>query len=87
MVAGAHLLGKTSLDNLEHSKIYRFKFLNNNFGDWDFDSLLKFSFSYNNCDDAYDQRQKFSIIGADSSLFDKSIDGQTSFVVTQAERM
>ncbi len=49
MVAGSGLLGNTSLGDLEHSKIYRFKFLNNNFGDRGYDSLLKFSFSYNNC--------------------------------------
>ena len=80
------LKGKTSLQSLEHSVVYRFKFLNNNFDDKNPD-VLKISFSYNNCVDYYEQRENFTIIGADSSLFNESIDYQTSFVVAQAERI
>ena len=62
------LIGNTSLQSLEHSVVYRFKFLNNNFDDQTGD-VLKISFSYDNCKDSYDKRENFTIIGADSSLF------------------
>ena len=81
------LMGKTSLSQLQHSVVYRFKFLNNNFNDLGIADVLKISFSYNECFDPYDQRENFTIIGADSSLFNNSIDYQTSFVLGQAERM
>lgn len=83
MFTAAGLVGKTSLQNLQHSTVYRFKFLNNNFDDQT-DDVLKISFSYNSCNDFYDQRENFTIIGADSSLFNESIDYQTSFVTAQA---
>ena len=77
------LAGQTKLNQLQHSAIYRFRFLNNNFAGGQ-DKTLKVSFSYNNCEDAYDERENMTIIGADSSLFNESLDYQTSFVLTQA---
>ena len=62
------LTGSTALQSLEHSVVYRFKFLNNNFDDKPGD-VLKISFSYDSCTDAYEKRENFTIIGADSSLF------------------
>lgn len=64
-------------------EVYRFRFLNNNFDDGD-RSMIAVSFSYNECNDAIKQRQKFTIIGADSSLFNTGIYNQTHFVIAQA---
>ncbi len=61
--------------------------MNNNFNDLGIADVLKISFSYNDCLDPYDKRENFTIIGADSSLFNNSIDYQTSFVLGQAERI
>ena len=77
------LSGQTELNQLQHSTVYRFRFLNNNFDDQDGD-VLKISFSYKNCEDKYELRENFTTIGADSSLFNESLDYQTSFVLTQA---
>lgn len=77
------LVGKTQMGKLQHSTVYRFRFLNNNFAGGD-DKTLKVSFSYGNCIDDYDKRENMTIIGADSSLFNESLDYQTSFVLTQA---
>lgn len=67
-------------------EVYRFRFLNNNFDDPDL-SMVYISFSYNNCSDPVKERQNFTIIGADSSLFNTGIYNQKYFVITQAERM
>lgn len=62
--------------------VYRFKFLNNNFGR---DSIFKVTFKYGDCSSA--STIPFTIIGADSSLFNKGIEKQTSFIIAQAERI
>jgi hypothetical protein len=49
-------------------EVYRFRFLNNNFEDGPL-SMIIISFSYNNCKDTIEKRENFTIIGADSSLF------------------
>jgi FtsP/CotA-like multicopper oxidase with cupredoxin domain len=67
-------------------EVYRFRFLNNNFDDGNL-SMITISFSYANCLDPIKDRENFTIIGADSSLFHTGIYNQTSFVITQAERM
>ena len=77
------LSGQTELNQLQHSTVYRFRFLNNNFAGGQ-NKTLKVSFSYGNCIDDYDERENMTIIGADSSLFNESLDYQTSFVLTQA---
>jgi hypothetical protein len=66
--------------------VYRFRFLNMNFDDSG-GMVMRVSFSYNYCNSTVPQLQSFSLIGADSSLFHQSIDGQTNFVLSQAERM
>jgi hypothetical protein len=72
-----------SLDKFESGVVYRFKFLNNYFDT----PAWRISFKYGRCDDSTSLRQNFTIIGADSSLFDISIDNQPSFEMAPAERM
>lgn len=64
---------------------YRFRFLNNNI--LGLTKTVKVIFKYNNCNEDNTEIETFSIIGADSSLFDKSIDDQTNIVLSNAERI
>jgi FtsP/CotA-like multicopper oxidase with cupredoxin domain len=66
--------------------VYRFRLLNMNFDDFG-GTVMRVSFSYNFCNSSVPELQPFALIGADSSLFSQSIDSQTSFVLSQAERM
>uniref|UniRef100_A0A1J3CGV6 Spore coat protein A n=1 Tax=Noccaea caerulescens TaxID=107243 RepID=A0A1J3CGV6_NOCCA len=86
MFSAENLTSSFGLSNFTKGEVYRFKFLNNNFNDRTGD-VLRISFSYNNCTDDISKREVFSIIGADSSLFNQSLDNQLSFVLAQAERI
>ena len=72
----------TDLSSLSHGVKYRFRFLNNNI--LGLTKTVKVIFKYNNCLEDNTDIEHFSIIGADSSLFDQSIDRQTNIVLSNA---
>lgn len=69
--------------SLSSDTVYRFRFLNNNYG---FSSVFNISFVNGNCSNPI-EKIPFTIIGADSSLFNLGIYNQQSFVIGQAERI
>lgn len=77
--------GWTYLQNLESEDgiVYRFRFLNNNFGG---SNIYRVYFVYGDCKTAQSYIN-FTIIGADSSLFNEGICNQQSFIIGQAERI
>ncbi len=85
-LANVNIQTSFPLTGFEANVVYRFRFLNNKFEDTP-GTVMRISFSYNNCSDNITEREYFSISGAYSSLFHQSIDNQQSFVINQAERM
>jgi hypothetical protein len=75
---------KYDLDGLVGDTVYRFRFLNANY---ESRATFRYFFSYNNCDKANPDLETFTIIGADSSLFDKGIENQQRFVISNGERI
>jgi spore coat protein A, manganese oxidase len=86
MLTGKNMITSWETSDFVPNVVYRFRFLNMNFDDGS-GTVMRVSFSYNLCNSSMPQRQAFTIIGADSSLFDHSIDSQTNFVLSQAERI
>lgn len=83
MLARNNLTATLTLNGFQAGNVYRFKFLNNNFDDQSSSDVVRISFAYGACN-ASDYRESFTIIGADSSLFDRGIPDQTHFVLAQA---
>jgi hypothetical protein len=75
---------KYDLDGLVAGTVYRFRILNANY---EGRATFRYSFSYNKCNKDAPDLEKFTIIGADSSLFDYGIENQTHFVVSNGERI
>jgi hypothetical protein len=75
---------KYDLTGLVGGTVYRFRFLNANY---EGRATFRYSFSYNKCDKATPDLETFTIIGADSSLFDYGIENQQHFVISNGERI
>jgi FtsP/CotA-like multicopper oxidase with cupredoxin domain len=76
---------KFDLNGLQSGVVYRFRFLNANYAGRA--TTLRYYFSYNGCLKNSAEVVGFTMIGADSSLFDKGIENRTHFVISNGERI
>jgi FtsP/CotA-like multicopper oxidase with cupredoxin domain len=73
----------STLTDLKASTVYRFRFLNGNYDDA---NSIRYSFRYGDCGSSA-SIVNFTLIGTDSSLFNKGLDDQQGFVISNGERV
>jgi hypothetical protein len=73
----------STLTDLKASTVYRFRFLNGNYAS---SNSIRYSFRYGDCGSSA-SIVNFTLIGTDSSLFNKGLDDQQGFIISNGERV